>query len=521
MNVKTKDMSILYVEDDDAIREYMSGYLNNRFERVLVAENGAAGFDTYRKNTPDIVMTDIRMPVMDGLEMIRAIIKENDKAAVIITSAYDEARYLLGAIELGVSHYLLKPFDNNKVDASLQHCIETVRKAQSVRERENYIAAAYQTIDSLIDYGEESLNGSIHLTAETMGRQLDQMVEKFFDGSLGLSSHSPASLIMTLTHGLAGQPEWLRYDMGNGKSLQKECYPDHPPLDLGAPVGNHVLYYVNEDETLPDDPLLRSFVGHFGRNGEKPRNLIWYHNGSRIICAINYPAPVTGYDAVVVKNLAVQTRYMDTISAQCHQTEEAFFYTITSLARAAEANDEDTGNHIQRVGKYCAAICRRIGYSDEMAEIIALQSQLHDVGKIHIPPETLKKPGKLTKAEMDLMREHTVFGAKIIGNHPRLEIARTIAQYHHERWDGSGYPFGLCGTAIPMDARIVTIADTYDALRNKRSYKPPFDHDTVCRIIVEGDGRTEPAHFDPDLLQTFKDINKEFDEIYERFATVE
>ena len=332
MNEKTRDMSILYVEDDVAIREYMCGYLNNRFERVLVAENGAAGFDSFRKNAPDIVMTDVRMPVMDGLEMIRSITKTNHKAAIIITSAYDESRYLLGAIELGISHYLLKPFDSCKVDASLRHCIESVRKAQSARERENSV-------------------------------------------------------------------------------------------------------------------------------------------------------------------------------------DEAFLYTITSLARAAEANDEETGNHIQRVGNYCAAICRQIGYTDEMAEIIAQQSQLHDVGKIHIPPETLKKPGQLTEAEMVLMREHTIFG-----NHPRLEIARTIAQYHHERWDGSGYPFGICGTAIPMNARIVTIADTYDALRNKRSYKPSLDHDAVCRIIMEGDGRTEPSHFDPDLLQTFKKTNREFDEIYEQFA---
>jgi response regulator RpfG family c-di-GMP phosphodiesterase len=520
MNAKTMNMSILYVEDDDVIRENMLGFLNRRFDRVLLAENGAAGLDMYRKNKPEIVMTDIKMPVMDGLEMTRAILEMNDKAAIIVTSAHNEAKYLLGSIDLGISHYLIKPLELEKLDASLRHCIEIVNKCRKLRERENSIAATYHTINSLIDYSEESLNSSINLSTGMVG-QLDQIVENFLGGNRGTIAHIPSTLIMTLTHGLAGQPEWLWYEMGKDRPLQKACYLDLSPLDLEASDGNHALYYINEGDSLPEDPLIKRLVEHFGRYREKPRNLIWYRNGSRIICAFNYPAPVTDSEAAMVKNLAVQTRYLDTISAQRHQTEEAFLYTITSLARAAETNDEDTGNHIVRVGEYCAAICRHLGYPDELAGIIALQSQLHDVGKIHIPPDVLKKPGKLTDAEMALIREHTIFGAKIIGIHPRLEIARTIALHHHERWCGGGYPFGLCGAGIPLDARIAAIADTYDALRNKRIYKSAFDHDTAYRIIVEGDGRTEPTHFDPDILSAFKKIDKVFDEIYERFATLE
>lgn len=385
MNAKIEDMSILYVEDDDVIRENMYDFLNRRFDHVLLAENGAVGLELYRENVPEIIMTDIRMPVMDGLEMTRAILEMNDKVTIIVTSAHNEVKYLLGAIELGISHYLLKPLEREKLDASLQHCVEIVKRGITLHEREKSVAAAYQSINSLIDYGEENLSSPINLIAE-MERQLDHVVESFLGGSREETAHRPANLIMTLTHGLAGQPEWLWYEMGKGMQIHKACYFDHPSLDLSAPAGNHALYYVNEGEPLPDDPLLSHFVEHFGRFGQKLSNLIWYRNSSRIVCAINYPSPVTACDAAKVKNVAVQTRYIDTISAQCHQTEEAFQYTITSLARAAEANDEDTGNHILRVGEYCAAICRQIGYSEEMAEIIALQSRLHDVGKIHIPP---------------------------------------------------------------------------------------------------------------------------------------
>jgi len=520
MNTKTKGVSILYAEDDDTAREEMHEFLARRFDQVSVAENGAVGLEMFRENAADIVMTDIRMPEMDGLEMSRAILEYNDKVPIIVTSSHNEAKCLLGAIELGISHYLIKPVEREKLEATLQHCIELVQKTRTLRERENYISVAYQTISSLIDSSEESLNSPTNLNIQ-MEWQLDRMVEGFFGWSHGTVVQNPATLIMTLTHGLSGQPEWLRYEMGRDGAMQKSCYTDHPALNLGASVGCHTVYKINEGEPLPDNWLLKRFVEHFNQRGESARNLIWYQNSSRIICAINYPASVTSFDAEMVKNLAVQTRYMDTISAQHQQTGEAFIYTITSLARAAEANDEDTGNHILRVGEYCAAICRQIGYSDEMADIFEKQSQLHDVGKIHIRADILKKPGKLTNEEMTLMRDHPVFGADIIGTHPRLEIARNIALYHHERWDGSGYPFGLSGTAIPMDARIIAITDTYDALRNKRSYKSAFDHDTAYHIIVEGDGRTEPTHFDPDILRAFKKISREFDEIYERSATTE
>lgn len=515
----TNDVSILYVEDDAAIRENLLVFLKRRFGQVWQAENGLDGLNLYLEQSPDIVMTDIRMPVMDGLAMTRGILRQNKKAPIIITSAHNETDDLLEAIELGISHYLLKPLDAVKMEASLQHCVELVWKTRALGERESTFVEAYQTINSLIDYGEQCIDCIISPGNE-VEYQLGQVIEKIVRGSDGRGTHSPASLIATLTHGLAGQPSWFWYDLGTDGPCLGISYLDHPLLDLLSSDGCHALYYLNEDDPLPDDPLLRSFIEHQDRCGDHPRNLVWYRNGTRVVCGLNYPARVTACDAAVIKSLAVQARYLDNLSTQRHQTEEAFLYTITSLARAAEANDEDTGNHILRVGEYCAAICRRIGYSEELATTIARQSQLHDVGKIHVKPEILRKPGKLTEMEMTLVKEHTLFGAQIIGSHPRLEIARTIALHHHERWDGSGYPFGLRETGIPLEARILAIADTYDALRTNRCYKTAFDHDTACRIILEGDGRTEPTHFDPPLLQSFKDINRGFDEIYERFLTV-
>lgn len=195
--------------------------------------------------------------------------------------------------------------------------------------------------------------------------------------------------------------------------------------------------------------------------------------------------------------------------------ENAFEYLILALARAAEANDIDTGNHILRVGEYAALVARELKQSEKFTELIHSQATLHDVGKVHISSHILKKSGRLTGKEMEEMKRHTTFGAMIIGDHPRLEFGRRIALCHHERWDGTGYPKGLRGKEIPFEARITAICDCYDALRNSRIYKPNYDHGGAFRIITEGDDRMKPAHFDPVVMAAFMKLAPQFDELYE------
>ena len=234
------------------------------------------------------------------------------------------------------------------------------------------------------------------------------------------------------------------------------------------------------------------------------------------IVAFNYPGRATDYDGDVLKSLAVVIGSLVTLSNEVQETEQAFIYTIEALARACEAAEEQTGKHILRVNRYAGALAANLGLPTEFVETISYSAQMHDVGKIRIPTSILLKSGELNSEEKAIMMRHPAYGKEILGDSPRLTVAREIAISHHENWDGSGYPGGLKQEEIPLAGRIVKVADVYDALRSKRSYKEPLGHATALRIFREGDERIRPRdHFDPTLLATFFRIEQMFASIYD------
>jgi putative two-component system response regulator len=198
---------------------------------------------------------------------------------------------------------------------------------------------------------------------------------------------------------------------------------------------------------------------------------------------------------------------------------------IRCLARAAEFRDDDTGQHIIRVGRYARIIGARLGLAADLLDMLEPAAQLHDVGKIGIPDAVLLKPGKLTPEEFEIMQKHCGFGKRIVeclpvheaelirrhtdvgakivdaGRSPILMMARRIALTHHERWDGSGYPLGLAGEDIPVEGRITAVADVFDALSSKRVYKPAFPLEKCLQILHEGRG----TQFDPAVVDAFMD----------------
>ncbi|QKE40579.1 MAG: response regulator [Ferrovum myxofaciens] len=204
------------------------------------------------------------------------------------------------------------------------------------------------------------------------------------------------------------------------------------------------------------------------------------------------------------------------VQERTNALRESFVESIFTLIRAAEFRDDETGDHVKRISYYSHELAKQMGLDKEFCELIFYASPMHDIGKIGIPDHILLKPGSLEPAEWAIMKSHTTIGAHILENNssPYLKMGYAIALGHHEHWDGSGYPGGLRGETIPLPARIMQLADVYDALRSKRPYKPAFDHAKAIDIILNGDGRTLPSHFDPAVLAAFQRRADTMEEIF-------
>ncbi len=239
-----------------------------------------------------------------------------------------------------------------------------------------------------------------------------------------------------------------------------------------------------------------------------------------LVCTSLSVAVLRRYDDRVASHSSKLEQLVENRSRSLMKTKNAIIF---GLAKLAESRDTDTGEHLDRIRRYVTIIANQMQHSsseidEKYISNIGFASSLHDIGKVGIPDGILLKPGSLTTDERFIMEQHAVIGGECLeaienklGEDKFLEMARKIAYAHHERWDGTGYPFQLAGHDIPLEARIVSVADVYDALTTKRPYKKALSHDESKSIIVSGVG----TQFDPDVVDAFLKREEEFRQISE------
>ncbi len=496
--------TILCVDDEKHNRDLLRAVLVPRGFEVFEAENGPQALEVARKHRPDLILLDVMMPGMDGYAVCRAIKEDpltRDIPVVMVTSLTAKAERIK-SIETGADDFLSKPFDQAEVLARVNMLLK-------VKDLNDRLKSAYANISQITSFGR-----IIARTYDPNNFSLLKAMDKVVELILGRAAdpEKPSQVVAGLKLG-GDSWRWYVYERSTEK-VQRTSFKMMLDLYLALPEGKAARVVTFSGDEL-EGKEIGPVVAKLRERKIQVRNMLCFMSDDVCLLVLNYQRPITRYDADVINAIVTHTVFLKTLYLQMNEISDAFDYSLQALARASEANDEDTGNHIHRVGEYCALLAREIGLPEKFIRSIKVQALTHDVGKIHIPPPILLKPGKLTPEEYEVMKLHPQYGAMILGDNPRLTMAKNIALNHHERWDGSGYPRGISGEAIPMEARILSMADQYDALRNTRVYKPPYDHATTCAIITQGDGRTHPGHFDPRVFAAFKKIAGHFEETYE------
>ncbi len=317
-----------------------------------------------------------------------------------------------------------------------------------------------------------------------------------------------------------------------------EPYPDLILLDVMMPEmdGYAVLSKLRENSKTADIPVI--FVTALDATDEETKGLEL--GAADYISKPLRPSVVLARVSVQVElkqardRLRNQNAWLEAeVARRMAENQQIQDVSIRALANIAETRDNETGCHILRTQGYVNVLCQELAkaeYADELTaasiELITKAAPLHDIGKVGIPDNILLKPGKLTSDEWAIMKTHPQLGAeaihRAIQDKPNqsvfefLRVVMSIAHYHHEKWDGSGYPDGLVGVAIPIPARVMALADVFDALINRRCYKEAMSYDEATRIIVEGSGN----HFDPNVVNAFIRCKHQFIEIAENFKDV-
>jgi putative two-component system response regulator len=309
-------------------------------------------------------------------------------------------------------------------------------------------------------------------------------------------------------------------------------HPDLILLDINMPKmnGYEVCGHLKADEKLKEIPVI--FISALNEALDKVRAF-----SVGCVDYVTKPFQPEEVQARVQTHLRLRSMQLtlefhnlhleELVREKVQEISDSQMATILALANLAENRDDDTGKHVSRTQEFCKALAGKLrchhryaqSIDEAFLENIYFAASLHDIGKVGIPDRILLKPGKLTPAEFEIMKTHAVIGARTLQasnlKYPRnafLNMGIAIARSHHEKWDGSGYPDGLGGDDIPLCARIMALADVYDALRSERPYKDAYTHEKSCGIIMEGTGR----HFDTVVVEAFTAIQNDFLEVWKK-----
>ncbi|MDL2274668.1 response regulator [Desulfosarcina sp. OttesenSCG-928-G10] len=503
----TPKETLLIVDDEESILEVTSDYFLAKGYQVFTAANGRAAVEILAREKIDCCFTDISMPEMDGLALAEHIHKKDNTIPVVIMTGYPSLDNVIRTLQNGVVDFLTKPVNQSQLEISLKRVlrerrlfIENLFLSKEVEAKARIEALNQELTDKV-----EELNtfNQIMTDFTTLGSSED-LFRRIVDLSLELTHADEA--VFYVINAVTEQPVPVSRSQNGSVSLVTPTIIGSDPLMVADDPGvNRLIQVVSREEK----PLLIADTGTMPDISGDIRSLMLVPLKIRdkvFGVLVSYGRHTTGQ--FTEKNLhymsfmAHKAGYAIENIALYENIYDNLFATLYAFVRAIEVRDPYTQQHSIRVTRIAIAMCKEMGGSTEEQDILNVAARLHDIGKIGVRDHILLKPDQLTPEEFLVIREHPIIGADIVQRLGLWDREKNIIRWHHERYDGCGYPDGLAGEDIPMLARILSVADVYDAIASDRAYRKKMTEDHILQLMMAGAG----TQFDPGVIESFRRI---------------
>jgi len=494
MNAKLEKYTVLVVDDEESILDVTEGFFQRKGHQVFTAANGKDALKVIDNESIDCCFTDINMPEMDGLELAEELHDRDATFPVVIMTGYPSIDNTIDTLKNGVVDFLIKPINLEQMELTL---------IRVVRQRSLFVENLILKEEVARKEKLKKLNSELVSRIDDVNI-LNRIMEDFSSTD---SSHDIFNKVVDLGseilkadsvvfHIWAEQEASLVSVASSGDFEDEDTFEHIEPFIKGVIESDAEPCLVSQGRArneIPEEVLSFMTVPLKirGKVFGVASALIVHGEKSFDEKDIYYMTFITRKAASAIENIALYENIYDNL-----------FSTLYAFVAAVEARDKYTREHSARVAKLAYKIGESMGCSEEELNVINFAGYLHDVGKIGIRDDILLKPGKLTDAEYEKIKEHPVIGADIVGKLGLWDREQVIIRHHHERYDGKGYPDGLKGNEIPKLARILSVADVTDAMGSDRAYRKKMEYERVISIIKENSG----TQFDPEVVDSFLKI---------------
>ena len=513
MTAESTKETVLFVDDEESILDIARTYFSDHGYRVLTASNGRKAVEVLWHNRIDCCFTDINMPEMDGLEFAEYVRKYDNTLPVVVMTGYPSLENTIQTLKNGVVDFLIKPINLRQMELCVQRVlrerrlfVENILLSKEVEGKRQL-----ELLNTELQAKNDDLNvinrimsdfSDLHESADVFNQLVDSAVQLVnADAACFYLLNESADQIVPIAISNSDQCSVDENPKGNGGGCHASrhlTFADDPKIralvfDVAQDDQPLLVVENNGAKCLPDD--IKSFM----MTPLKIRNKLLGVLGSLVIRGerrfteknLYYLSFMANKAASAMESLALYENIYHNLLA-----------TLYAFVRAIEARDPYTKQHSSRVTRLAVAMAKNMNRSSEELEILNVAGHLHDIGKIGIRDEILLKPGRLNPEEFNVIKQHPVIGADIMDHMGLWHREKQIVRCHHERFDGTGYPDQLKGDEIPLLARILSIADVYDAIASDRAYRRRMEESKILNIIYGGAG----TQFDPEIIEVFRSM---------------